>query len=92
MSTKSLRLSPEDEALLARIRRRTGWTASDALKRGLRALEKDLEATSARTPWEIYESLDPGAGGHAAGPATETSKTVREILEGKRAKWSSKAR
>jgi hypothetical protein len=90
MSSKSLRLTADDEAVLARIRRRTGLTTSDALKRGLRALEKEIESKPQKTAWEIYQSLDLGEGGYAAGPATETRKTVRQILERKRAKWSSK--
>lgn len=80
MSTKSVRMEPEDEMLLDRIRRRTGWTASDALKRGLRLLERDLSKEPSTTAFEIYSELDLGPGGYAAGPALQSRETARKVI------------
>lgn len=80
MGTKTVRMEPEDEKLLERIRRRTGWTASDALKRGLRALERDLAREPADRAFEIYAGLDLGPGGYAAGPASRSRETARAVI------------
>lgn len=83
MSTKSVRMEPEDEKLLDRIRRRTGWTASDALKRGLRLLARDISEKSPSSAFEIYSDLDLGPGGYAAGPASQSRETARKVIRRK---------
>ncbi|MFP3942783.1 MAG: hypothetical protein ACLFWF_02765 [Alphaproteobacteria bacterium] len=83
MSVKTVRMEPEDEALLERIRRRTGWTASDVLKRGLRSLERDMSSKPATRAFEIYTSLDLGSGGYAAGPASRSRETARKVIRRK---------
>jgi len=80
MGTRTVRMEPEDEKLLERIRRQTGWTTSDALKRGLRSLERDLAADAVPTAHAIYMSLDLGPGGYAAGPASQTRETARQVI------------
>lgn len=83
MGTKTVRMEPEDEKLLERIRQRTGWTASDTLKRGLRALERDLAREPAGGAFEIYAGLDLGPGGYAAGPASRSRETARDVIRRK---------
>jgi hypothetical protein len=80
MPMKTLRLAPDDEKLLARIRRETGLTASDVLKRGLRALARELSAEPSTRAWEIYKSLDLGPGGDAALPSTATREQIRDLI------------
>lgn len=80
MSSKTVRMDAEDEALLDRIQRQTGWTASDVLKRGLRALHRDLAEAHATRPFDIYSELDLGPGGSAAGPASQSRETARRVI------------
>lgn len=80
MSIKTVRMAPADEKRLARIRRRTGWTTSEALKRGLRALEREIPEGSAATAFDIYSTLDLGPGGTAADPASRSRETARRAI------------
>ena len=81
--TRSVRLDAEAERALAEIRRRTGDSISDALKRGLLAAERELRATPVVRPYAVYEKLDLGPGGYALGPSTKVSQTLREYLRKK---------
>jgi hypothetical protein len=83
MSVKTVRLDPEHEKLLDRIRRRTGWTATDALKRGLSLLEQHLSEKPAKSAFEVYSDIDLGPGGYAAGPASESRETARRVIQQK---------
>jgi hypothetical protein len=76
MGTRTIRMEPEDEKLLDRIRRQTGWTTSDALSRGLRALERELAENIASSAYAIYEGLDLGPGGYAAGRRLRRGKRL----------------
>lgn len=62
MSSKTVRMGGDDERRLERIRRATGWSASEVLKRGLEALENDLAESPRKTAYEIYLELgiEPG--------------------------------
>lgn len=83
MSVRTVRMGPEDEAILQQIQEETGWTASDVLKRGLRSLQRESMSRAAKSPFEIYESLDLGPGGYAAGPASESRETARRVIAAK---------
>ena len=78
-----MRLDAEAERALAAIRRRTGDSISEALKRGLQAAERELTNTPPVTAWAVYEKLDLGPGGYARGPSDKVRATVREILRKK---------
>lgn len=80
MGVKTVRMEPEDEKLLERLRRRTGLTVSDILKRGMRLLDESLAAQPKRTPYEIYASLDLGPGGEAAGSASDSRSAARRAI------------
>lgn len=79
MTTTSLRLSEDDEKRLSRIRKATGWTASEALKRGLKAIEAELAEKPAKTAWEIYRELDLGPG-EPGEPAHDRASRSRELV------------
>jgi hypothetical protein len=80
MATKTLRMDPEDEARLERVRRKTGWTASDVLKEGVRLLDERLASTPGSAAYQIYSRLDLGPGGYASGPATNSREAAREAI------------
>lgn len=83
MATRTVRLDEEAERALQEVRDATGLPISEALKRGLRVLKAELEATAARAPYEIYREIDLGAGGYALGPARRAKATVRESIRKK---------
>jgi hypothetical protein len=82
-TTRSVRLDSEAERALAEIRRRTGDSISEALKRGLLSAAHELTNAPQVTAWAVYEKLDLGSGGYARGPSDKVRETVREILRKK---------
>ena len=80
MATRTVRLDDEAEKALAEIRGATGLPISEALKRGLRALQAHIRSDKGRTPYSIYRELDLGAGGYARGSSSETRQRVREAV------------
>lgn len=80
MGTKTVRMEPEDEELLERLRKRTGLTTSDVLKRGLRLLDESLAKQPAKTPYEIYCELDIGPGDDSIPPASDSRNAVRQAI------------
>ena len=83
MATRTVRLDDEAEAALLKIREATGLPISEALKRGLRSLQKQINEEPTRTPFEIYEALGPIPGGSAIAPASNYRKALREELRRK---------
>lgn len=68
---------------MARLRKLTGLSISEVLKRGLMAYEiATLEEGSIR-PYDVYRTLDLGAGGYAAAPASKAKSAVAEVIERK---------
>lgn len=81
MGMKTVRMEPEDEKLLERLRRRTGWTVSDILKRGMRLLDESLaKQPPKKTAWEIYRELEIGPGDDSIPPASYSREAVRRAI------------
>lgn len=80
MATRTVRLDDEAEAALEEIRAATGLPISEALKRGLRALQDRLRQEATRTPLAIFRELDLGLGGYAIAPSTDVRRGVRRAL------------
>ncbi|OLC46754.1 MAG: hypothetical protein AUH43_13225 [Acidobacteria bacterium 13_1_40CM_65_14] len=83
MATRTVRLDDEAEAALRKIREATGLPISEALKRGLRALQQRVEHESHRTPYDIFRELDHGPGGSAIAPSTDSKRAVRAAIKKK---------
>ena len=83
MATRTVRLDDEAEAALRQIRDATGLPISEALKRGLRALQERIQNASTRTAYDVYEELDLGPGGYAIAPSTESRRGVAAALRKK---------
>lgn len=83
VATRTVRLDEEAETALREIRERTGLPISEALKRGLRALQHEIRDEVERLPYEVYRELDLGRGGYAIAPSTETRRGVAEALRKK---------
>lgn len=83
MGTRTVRLDEATEESLDEIRRSTGLSISEVLKRGVETFRKEISERSSPTPFEIYSGLDLGAGGYSVGPSVKVRQTVREVLRRK---------
>lgn len=83
MGTRTVRLDDDTEASLEEIRRRTGLSISEVLKRGIESFKKELAEHASPTPFEIYAELDLGPGGYSLGPSTKVRETLRDLLRKK---------
>jgi len=83
MGTRTVRLDDETEQTLEEIRRTTGLSISEVLKRGIQAFRKEASRGVSPTPFEIYRELDLGPGGYAIAPSTDVRRGVREALRKK---------
>ena len=80
MGTRTVRLDEETERLLEEIRRTTGLSISEVLKRGVLAFHEEVSRRTTRTPFDVYRELDLGPGGYAIAPSTDVRRGVREAL------------
>jgi hypothetical protein len=84
----STRLDKETEALLKKAAEYSGETKSHLVRESIREYCARIVATKQRTPWEIYQSLQPiGGSGHGQRVA-KGKEIMRKALEEKRKKWS----
>jgi len=83
VGVRTVRLDEDAEATLAKVRKATGMSISEVLKRGLKAYERLCLQEDAVPPYEIYKHLDLGKGGWAFAPASEAKRAVREAIRHK---------
>ena len=83
MAIRTVRLDEETEQALAEIRAVTGLPISEALKRGLRALQEQVREHADRLPYDVYREMDLGEGGYAVAPSTEVRRGVRAAIKRK---------
>ena len=84
--TATVRLSDEDEAKLARIGARSGLSVSDAIRRAIDGLDRELRgdegAVAKKTAYEAYLEIMAEVPGDADGPSVEsaTNEAVRRAF------------
>jgi hypothetical protein len=83
MGIRTVRLDDETEKMLAQVTKKTGWSVSTALKRGVLALRDEVGQSSQQSAFEIYCRLDLGPGGYAPAPSTETRRSMQIALRRK---------
>lgn len=83
MGTRTVRLDDEAEKTLAKLRKVTGLSISEVLKRGLSAYEEQAMQQAARHPFTIYRELDLGEGGYAIEPARHAKSAIKEAIRRK---------
>lgn len=79
MGTRTVRLDEETERILHRLRRTTGLSISEVLKRGVQAYSEHGVAEPS-APYEVFRNLDLGKGGHAKAPASEAKRAIRTVI------------
>jgi hypothetical protein len=80
MGIRTVRLDDETEKVLAQVTKKTGWSVSTALKRGVLALRNEVGQSSQQSAFEIYRRLDLGPGGYAPAPSTQTRRGTQMAL------------
>ncbi len=95
MATISVRLSEDDKRALDAIRKATGQTASEVLRRALKdkkAAMDRVKADKKKSAADIYREIMAESDDEPAGPPTDdashVSERVRAILEAKHARRS----
>lgn len=85
MGTRTVRLDEETEKVLQRLRKTTGLSISEVLKRGVRAFEEHAVREPAAA-YEVFRRMDLGAGGSAEAPARQAKQSVRRVIARKHGK------
>lgn len=85
MGTRTVRLDEETERILHRLRRTTGLSISEVLKRGVQAYSEHGVKEPA-TAYEVFRKLDLGEGDAAQAPAREAKRAVRDAIARKHRK------
>lgn len=83
MGIRTVRLDDQTEKVLAQVTKKTGWSLSAALKRGLLVLRDEVGRSNMQSAFEIYRRLDLGPGGYAPAPSTETRRGMQIALRRK---------
>lgn len=86
MGTRTVRLDEDAERTLSRLRKATGLSISEVLKRGLEAYEERARHEGSLRPYEVYRRLDLGAGGWSRAAAAEAKRAVAEVIRRKHRK------
>lgn len=87
MATRTVRLDPEAEHVLASLTRSTGLSISEVLKRGLMAYKQQAQnAPAQNAPYELFRRLDLGPGGYARAAAKDAKAAVRTAIARKHGK------
>jgi len=68
---------------LQEIREAIGLPISEALKHGLRVFRERVASEAVRRPYDVYKSLDLGAGGWATDSSDEVRRSVSRALKKK---------
>jgi hypothetical protein len=83
MGTRTVRLDEEAEKTLAALRKRTGLSISEVLKRGLIAYRTATLERGSVKPYDVYERLDLDEGGYAAAPSRDAKTAIVEVIRRK---------
>jgi hypothetical protein len=84
MGTRTVRLDDQTESVLRTLRKRTGLSISEVLKRGVQAYAQQAEGRAQAKPYDVYRHLDLGSGGWALAPGRKAKPAVRELIAAKR--------
>lgn len=83
---RTVRLDAEAERALKEVRRSTGLSISEVLKKGIFAVQHGAGPELKRRPYEIYAGLELGRGGHARAPARNAKQAIRSLIAKKRSR------
>lgn len=81
MATRTVRLDAAAEATLADLRRRTGLSISEVVRRSLQAYSRELDADIRMRPGDVYRKLGlPREGEGAVVPAGMAKQAIADVI------------
>ena len=80
MGTRTVRLDKETERTLQNLRKTTGLSISEVLKRGVQAYSEQAGSHVDASPYAIFSRIDLGAGGDALAPARDAKAALRAVI------------
>ena len=82
MGTRTVRLDEKTEELLQKVRKRTGLSISEVLKRGVQAYSDNAVREPGPTPYEVFRRIhdDNATGGWSEAPARDAKKAIRDVI------------
>ncbi len=80
---RMVRLNDDAEAKLAALRKQTGLSDSNVLKRGPDALAKESRGQSAEMPYEVFRRVQLASNENAAGSAAEVKARIANAIKNK---------
>ena len=83
MGIRTVRLDDETEKALAQVTKKTGWSVSATLKRGILILRDEVGRSRQQSAFNIYRRLDLGPGGYALVHSTEAQRGMQIALRRK---------
>lgn len=84
MSARSVKLDADARRALDEVRAETGLSDSVLVRQGLELVRAQRGASvGVVRPYEVFQRLDLGEGGHARAPARHAKRAIREILRGR---------
>jgi hypothetical protein len=86
MGVRTVRLDADTERTLAQLRKATGLSISEVLKRGIQAYAQGRQLDATLSPYEIYRRIELGAGGWSRAPAADAKRGLQELLKKKHAR------
>lgn len=84
----STRLDKETEDLLKKAAEYAGVSKSELVRESIREYCAKIVEQKQRTPWEIYQSLQPIEGSGHGQRVAKGKEIIKAHLEEKRKKWS----
>jgi hypothetical protein len=80
MGMRTVRLDERTEKTLEKLRKSTGLTISEVLKRGVEAYAEKAEGIERSRPYDVFEKIELGDGGWALGRARDAKRKVRDAV------------
>ncbi len=86
MGLRTVRLDEGTEKTLQKLRKETGLTISEVLKRGVEAYAEKAEGTHLPKAYEVFRQIELGGGGWSVAPARKAKAAVRDAIARKHRK------
>ena len=80
MGTRTVRLDKQTERTLQSLRRTTGLSISEVLKRGVQAYSEQAAIRAEASPYEVFRCIELGEGGWAVARARDAKSGIRGVL------------
>jgi hypothetical protein len=81
MGTRTVRLDEQTERTLQKLRKSTGLSISEVLKRGVQAYSEQAANRAEVAPYEVYRRIELGkTGGWAVAPARDAKRAICGVI------------